>query len=343
MSSEIIQAMIPKVMGESELVGFFEDGSDEWHAQRGLGIGSSEVASCAEVPGAFKSKYALWIEKAGYYEPPEHDADTLMMFKMGHLQELTLDKYLAELKPHEIAVAAGSWRHVDDHTALLNPDRLVWDTQANRWRGREYKNTMRGFERDELPLKYVAQAEWCRGSLGLDEWELYALYSGAFVHGWVIKPGAFGSTAVTNMETGLTELVRGVSYGELKFSQRAFVQSLRDNNPPSIDGSLAAFDYVKSKHSEIDAKQSVEVTLEEAIELHEADFQSKHWSDRLTEAKAKIIDKMGEAKFVEVSLDGESKPLRVARRQKAPKGNTPTLYLSTSRAVKTALDVGASV
>lgn len=340
MTSTLVEASLPARLGDSELVGKFEDGSDEWHAQRTNGIGSSEVASCAGIPGAYKSAYVLWLEKSGYYTPPEPDEALAEMFRMGHYMENLLDEYLLNERPHEVAVAAGSWRHVEDHSALLNPDRLVWDTLHMKWRGREYKNSARGFDNDQPPLKYIVQSEWCRGSLGFDEWELFAVVAGSSVKAWTIKPGVMGAVAVENQKTGHVEQVYGVRYEALLAAQRSFMQSVRDKNPPPVDGSIEGFDYIKSRAVKIDPTEDAYLDWQMAYGLHYADQQAKTWTKELIRMKSLVLEEMGEAKFAKLKPEVDGKEgVTVARRQLPTKGKTPTLYLSTSRAAKQALDL----
>lgn len=340
MTASLVEAFLPDRLGDSELVGKFEDGSEEWHQQRANGVGSSEVASCADLPGAFKSKYVLWLEKCGYYTPPEPDEATAEMFRMGHLMENLLDEYLLQERPHEIPHQAGSWRHVDNHSALLNPDRLVWDTQHERWRGREYKASARGFDNDQPPLKYIAQCEWCRGSLGFDEWELFAAVAGSSVKAWTIKPGVMGAVQVTNQKTGHAEQVYGIGYSSLVAAAESFIQSVRDKNPPPVDGSIEGFDYIKSRAVKIDPTEDAYLDWQMAYGLHYADQQAKTWTKELIRMKSLVLEEMGEAKFAKLKPEVDGKEgVTVARRQLPTKGKAPTLYLSTSRAAKQALDL----
>lgn len=338
--ASLVEVVPPNRLGDFELVGKFEDGSDEWHAQRADGIGSSEVASCIGVPGAYKSAYMLWLEKSGYYTPPEPDEATAEMFRMGHYMENLIDEYLLDERPHEIPAAAGSWRHVDDPSAKMNPDRLVWDTQCERWRGREYKNSARGFDNDQPPLRYIAQCEWCRGALGFDEWELFVVVAGSSVKAWTIKPGIMGAVAVENQKTGHVEQVYGVRYKALLAAQRSFMQSVRDKNPPPVDGSIEGFDYIKSRASEINPAEDAYLDWQMAHDLHYADQQAKTWTKELTRVKSLVLEEMGEAKFAKLKPEMDGKEgVTVARRQLPTKGKTPTLYLSTSRAAKQALNL----
>lgn len=340
MTSTPEEVPIPTRLGNSELVGHLEDGSEEWHNQRANGVGSSEVASCADLPGAFKSKYVLWLEKCGYYTPPEPNEETAEMFRMGHLMENLLDEYLLQDRPHEIPLQAGSWRHVDNHSALLNPDRLVWDTQHERWRGREYKASARGFDNEQPPLRYIAQCEWCRGSLGLDEWELFAAVAGSSVKAWTIKPGVMGAVQVTNQKTGHAEQVYGIGYPSLLAAAESFIQSVRDKNPPPVDGSIEGFDYIKSQVSQINPAEDAYLDWQMAYDLHYADQQAKTWTKELTRVKSLVLEEMGEAKFAKLKPEMDGKEgVTVARRQLPAKGKTPTLYLSTSRAAKQALNL----
>lgn len=326
----------PSRLGEAEFVGYFEDGSEEWHAQRATGIGSSEVASCAGVPGAFKSAFMLWQEKMGNFVPPEPEERVRRMFLMGHLAEPTLDSIAHEERPWELSFKAGSWRHVNDHTALLNPDRLVWDTKRQIWIGREYKNSRRGFENDEVPLKYVAQAEWCRGMMGLAEWQVGAIYGGSDWRWWTVMPAPFGMVAVRNDQTGETEMVQGVSYLELKSAHEWFVNLLRTGTPPPLDGSEDTYDLVRAQKTGINEKEDVQVPVELARDLHEHTNKMKHHKDEAMRLKSEATQAMGEAKGAFIK-DEDGKDVRVFYRQAGPNGGAPSLRVSTSRKAKEAL------
>lgn len=326
----------PSKIGDAEFVGFLKDGSEEWHRQRATGIGSSEVASCAGVPGAFKSAFMLWQEKMGNYVPPEPEERLRRIFLMGHLAEPTLDTIAHNERPWELSFKAGSWRHADDHTALLNPDRLVWDTEREIWIGREYKNSMRGFENDEVPLKYVAQAEWCRGIMGLEEWQIGAIYGGNDWRWWTVMPGPMGMVQVRNDQTAEVEFVQGVSYPELKAAQEWFVNLLRTATPPPLDGSEDTYNLVRASKTGINEQEDIEFPADIARELHEHDTLTKFHKEEAIRLKAEAAQIMGEAKGAFVK-DKDGKDVRVLYRQAGPNGGAPSLRISNSRKAKEVL------
>lgn len=335
----MIPSTYPNEMGESEFVGLFEDGSPEWHAQRKTGIGSSEIASAAGVPGAFDSAYMLWQKKMGYLEDQEHEPHVQRMFDMGHYLEPVLDSIAKVERPWEYSYIPGSWRHKDDHTALLNPDRLVWDDKRGIWIGREYKASNRGFENDEVPLKYIAQSEWCRGSLGVPEWQLGAIYGSRDWRWWIIKPGPMGTVSVTNTMTGKVEIVSGVSYPELKDAHKRFMGLLRAGTPPPIDGSEDSYNHVRLQNKEVNEKSDIVVDMQLAKDIHYHDEKLNEHKAELTRLKSEFAQKMGDAKGAFVR-DENDKLVRVAYRQVGAHGGAPTLRLSRSRGAKTALATG---
>ena len=115
---------------------------------------------------------------------------------------------------------------------------------------------------------------------------------------------------------------------------------MRDKNPPPVDGSIEGFDYIKSQASKINPAEDAYLDWQMAHDLHYADQQAKTWTKELTRVKSLVLEEMGEAKLAKLKPEMDGKEgVTVARRQLPAKGKTPTLYLSTSRAAKQALNL----
>lgn len=310
-------------LGLSHMVGFFDHDSEDWHAQRGKVIGASEIAGAADIPGAYHRRHMLWQIKNGFYTEPEPDDDLKRRFKAGHLAEHTLDGMLEEFFPDEVPFETGSWQHKTIDWAGCNPDRLTWNPETQTIGGREYKNTTQQW--DWPPLKFVVQCEYTRGLLGLEQYTLAALISGWDVATWTIKPGAMRRTLVINDQTGEARAEMGVSFNELMRAGQAFNDL---DSPPPLDGEDETYEFMKRKEGEIiDLGEDVQFDLALVRELHKYDRMVKDGATGFNEARAKALERMGNAKGAFIGKT------RVAYRQ-AQKSGGAALHLTRNQKVK---------
>lgn len=312
-------------LGPSKMIGHFEHDSDEWHLQRGKVIGASEIAGVAGIAGAYHGPYMTWMVKNGLYTPPEPDEDLKRRFRAGHLAEHTLDGMLVDEFPEEEPFETGSWVHETIPWAGANPDRLVWDHKTQEIRGREYKNSARGFEGDWPPLKFIAQCEYTRGLLGLPEYRLSVLEAGWDVRTWTIKPGPMRKTLVVSHRLGESKMFDGVSFPELMRAGQAFVLM---TSPPPKDGRDETFDFMKGRYEGIvDHGQDVQLPMDLIQRLHKYDRMQKEGVEGYNLARSEALELMKDAKG---AYYGKT---RVAYRQ-AQKSGGAALYLARTGDVK---------
>lgn len=310
-------------LGRSRLVGFFEHDSDDWHTQRGKVIGASEIAGAADLTDAYHRRYMLWMIKHGLYIEPEPSEELKRRLKAGHLAEHTLDGMLEEELPDEIPFETGSWQHKTIEWAGCNPDRLTFNRMTGKLGGREYKNTTQQW--GWPPLKFVAQCEYTRGLLGLEEYTLAALISGWDTARWIIKPGPMRRTLVINQRTGESRMETGVSYDELMRAGQAFMDL---KEAPPVDGEDETYEFMKKQtDAVIDLGQDVQFDLALVQELHKFDRMVKDGTEGFNKARSKALAKMGEAKGAFIGKT------RVAYRQ-AQKNGGAALYLTRNQGVK---------
>lgn len=314
-------------LGPSELVGTYADGSDAWHEQRSTGIGGSEIASVAQIAGAFKSKYMLWLEKHGDLPPEELSPRTRMLFASGHALEPVVNDEFALRHPELTVINTGSWRRTDKPWALSNPDRLLIHPETGEIMLLEIKASGRGagFESGFPPEKYIAQVRYYAGNLGITRSYLALAVGLGDYSEWLIPTDP--TFPVTNMDTGDMEWYLHIEYDNLLDHAERFVESLKNHEAPPYDAGTDTYEYVRSQNPEIDTDKDVQIPLELAQRVHSADVLVKHYTDQLRTAKTEILDLMGNAKGAYVD------DVRVAYRQ-ANGRSSPTLYLARTQKVR---------
>jgi len=319
-------------LGPSKLAGKFVDGSPEWHQQRATGIGGSDVASVAQIEGAFKSRYVLWLEKAGLIPPETPNERTAELFEFGHrlepvIAEAFADRMLDNYGVEEVAMTeSGSWARVDHPWALANPDRLV--LLDGELVGLEIKASGHGagYEGGMPPQKYLAQCLWYAGNLGLGTFYLAALISLGSLQIWrlSIKETAVN---VVNLTSGENEWF-GMNYGHLFEEAKEFHASLLSGEAPPLDGGNDTYDYMRAKETTIRPKGTVDIPLELAQRLHQWDAVNKESEVELKRAKSETLELMGDAK------DALVEGTKVAYRQMSGRAKAPSLYLAKGTKVR---------
>lgn len=221
-------------LGDAIFVGDFEQGSPAWHEARAAGIGSSDIGAVMglPVPGR-KSKYTLWLEKAGLLLPEEPSAALAQSYRMGHkLEKVTAELY-AEDNPDTVVFETGSWRNADRPWQLDNPDRLVFDADSvlKPWEG---KASRYGDEfTDTAPDYYVPQAIWHADTFGAERTILSGLIGGFDYKQYVIEYDPF-----------LADIYRSEAL--------AFTKSVDDGVPPEIDGSESTYRSLRRLNPSLD-------------------------------------------------------------------------------------------
>jgi putative phage-type endonuclease len=224
------------VTDTATLVGVFEDGSPEWHEQRGQVIGSSDMGIILGL-STNKSARTLYHEKRGELKPEEPSPELQELYDYGHFME----PFIAErfrLRHPELPAPekTGSWIRTDTPWMGCNPDRLIGD--------------------EPLELKTLqSKADW-------DEFGVPALYEVQLRHQmWVLgaRRGVIAGWAA-----------RG-GYGEWWFeaddfvaevqlqAARNFTRMVDDGTPPEIDGSESTYRTLRRLNPSITPKQEVVV------------------------------------------------------------------------------------
>lgn len=160
-----------------------------WLAQRGLGIGSSEVATIIGL-NPFDTPYQLWKRKRGEIPAtPEND-----VMRAGHILEGAVATYFEQETGHRVIKASdGDWLAVDNDRPYMrvSPDRTYWlDAGAKRNDGNkgilECKTTQLDVDADDLPAHWFCQLQYQLGIMGYSQGAL----------AWLTRGRKFGCRAV---------------------------------------------------------------------------------------------------------------------------------------------------
>lgn len=113
-------------VGDAELIGQFEPGSDEWHAARKDGIGGSEIAAVLGL-SPWESAFSLWHRKRGIVPPREV---TVEMDAGRRLEPVVCEVFLERHPELRMQCAPGTFRNRERPWQIANPDALLFDIAA---------------------------------------------------------------------------------------------------------------------------------------------------------------------------------------------------------------------
>lgn len=95
---------------------------------------------------------------------------------------------------------------------------------------------------------------------------------------------------------------------------RAFYDSLAADEPPELDSSVATYEAIRKVHPDIEAKVSVEIDPDLALDFVTALREADAWEETARFARSRVIEAMGTANYA--VCQGE----RIARRQRNKSG-----------------------
>lgn len=258
-----------------EIVGWFEPGSDAWHAARTNGIGGSEISAVLGL-SPFESAFSLWHRKRGEIGPvPE----TREMYWGKKHEPAICDEY-AIAHPDTIVTPAPTYHGTERPWQIANPDRLIitadgelelleakTSRDAEGW-GEEHT--------DQVPVYYRAQCLWYLDTLGARRCRLAVLISGSDWREYVIE-----------YDPDEADLMRARA--------EQFMQTVRDGIRPDIDGHTATYQALKQLP---EGQQDYDVTV--TPELRDRYFtaldavRAAEWEK--TEAAGLVLNEIGDGR-----------------------------------------------
>lgn len=320
-------------LGTARLVGRYEDGSPEWHAQRRNVIGGSEIGSILGVNN-FQSRYVLWYSKAGFLDNETEEENPL--FEWGHRLEPAVAQKFADNHPEFDVQLSGSWVHQDRPWHGANPDRLlapVYEIADENGELEEFigepeavleiKVSMNGYgwENDMCPVKYVGQLRWYLECFGLEYGYLVVLATLGDYREFLIPRDP--EKPVISGQTGAAEWY-SIGGAEMLAAGEEFYNSLpgkatAEGTPPDIDGGTDSYELIRTFHPDINNAE-VQVSEELVSELEAAIQANGAAASELQRMKSVLLDAMGNDR---IAMCGKKK---IARRQ-SKGGGKPFLVL----------------
>ena len=286
----------------AELIGTWEPGSPAWHAARMDAVGGSEVAPILHL-SPFESHFSLWHRKAGMVAPVEENPQMRWGKK---LEDVICDEFAAQ-HPKLSVVRAGTYRHVERHWQIANPDRLaigetgdVVVVEAKTARdeiGWGEEGT------DEIPVYYRCQVLHYLDVLGLTLAYVPVLIAGSDYREYVVTYDAKDA-----------QLGRDAA--------EAFIASLRQGRRPPIDSHDQTYRVVRELHPDIE-DVNVEIAMglandyrDACVALTLATTEKKRQTALVADAMGnarRAVDPMGDAVAIRISKQGGTPFVQAAK------------------------------
>jgi len=220
------------------LIGNHRPGSKRWHAARAKGIGASEIAAVLGLH-PWQSPFSLHHRKAGSFADEFADSPAI---HWGHRHEALIADEWAVLNPWATVKRCGTYARHDDPWMTANPDRLVYDSEADDrdelQAVLEIKNTRHADGwgpdgSDEIPVHYR-----CQVMQQMHVMEVPVAYVAVLIGG-----SDYRSYTIDYDPAEAAMLAR---------AGRAFWRDVQAGIAPPIDASQATTDTLKRLHPDVE-------------------------------------------------------------------------------------------
>lgn len=250
-----------------EIVGWFEPGSDEWHAARARGIGGSEIAAVVGL-SPFESRFSLWHRKKGLLGPVE---ETEEMY-WGKEHEPAICRRFARDHPELDVTPAPTYRHPDRPWQIANPDRHAGPDLFEAKTSRDDTGWGKPGTA-EVPIHYRCQCVQYMDVTGSRRCWLGVLIAGSEYREYVI-----------DYDPDEAEFLRDAG--------AAFMASLAAGERPDIDGHAATYRAIRELPDGLD---DIDVEIPAALRERFHAAQDAAWAaeDELTACKGLLLDEIG--------------------------------------------------
>lgn len=216
-------------------VGTYPTGSPEWHAARVGKMSGSRIAAAAGL-SPWESPFSLWHRMAGNIG--EQEESPQMMW--GTLLEYPIGEHFARIHPEwRVNRKPGTWLNLTRPWMLANPDGLIALGPRRRPEGvleiktSAYSDGWGKEGTEEIPIHYYCQVIWYLHVLGLKWAYVAVLFGGNDYREYYVE---YNSDAADELVT--------IGW--------QFMESLRLEQPPDLDGGAATMQTIKELHPEID-------------------------------------------------------------------------------------------
>lgn len=293
-----------EIVSKATCLGVFESGSPEWHQQRAMGIGGSEVSTICGL-NKWESAFTLWAKKTGRISGELKQSEP--MFWGSRLESVILDEFARRNSDLEVEFNAGTW-HGENIWEIANPDAVFRDANGGfgivEVKTAAYADDwvlpaegVRG-DASGVPRYYLTQVQWYLRIMGFKKAIVVALFSG---------------NKYREFDVVADEFQQAADFALVK----EFWQSVQDDVRPEWDGSTSTYETVRSLNPDIDDSDVELGSLGEAyVNTMDALATAENAATML---KSMILDNMGLAKR------GLVNGVPVVKRQAGRNGSAPYL------------------
>lgn len=293
----------------AELIGEWEPGTPDWHEARRDAVGGSEVAPILHL-SPFESHFSLWHRKAGTVGPVEENPQMRWGKK---LEDVICDEFAAQ-HPELSVIRAGTYRHVERHWQIANPDRLA-------------------FARDDVGECVVVEAKTARddigwGEPGTDQIPVY--YRCQVLHYLDVLGLTVAFVPVLIAGSDYREYVVTYDEHEARIGREAaeaFIATVRQGRRPPIDSHDQTYRVVRELHPDIEDAR-VEISMQLASDFRDACAAVKTADEAKKLQTALVADAMGNARKA-IDPMGDEVAIRISKN-----GGTPYVQATQTRSKK---------
>ena len=262
-------------------VGIFENGSPEWHQQRAMGIGGSEISTICGL-NRWESAFTLWCKKTGRLQDSVKQSEP--MYWGSRLESVILDEFARRNEGVDLWRDAGSW-YGERIWELANPDAIFHDDKGygivevkTAAYADDWVLPAEGVRGDAsgVPRYYLTQVQWYLRIFGFDRAIVVALFSGNKYREFEVLADKFQQDA------------------DLALAEK-FWDMVQDDVRPDWDGSDSTYESVRVLHPEIDGSEvEVDPNIGSAYLNALSAFESTESLVKML--KSEILDSLGNAK-----------------------------------------------
>lgn len=249
------------------VLGWFEPGTDQWHAARANGIGGSEIAAVLGL-SPYESRFSLWHRKKGLIGPVEESEEMYW----GKEHEPAICRRFARDHPEFDVTVAPTYAHPERPWQIANPDRHAGPDLFEAKTARD--DTGWGKEgTSEIPVHYRAQCLHYMDVTGARRCWVGVLIAGSEYREYVVE-----------YDEAEAQLLRDAG--------ARFMDDLARDVRPDIDGHSATYQAIREIPEGLDP---VDVEIDTVLRDRFHAAQDAAWAaeDELTACKGELLDAIG--------------------------------------------------
>jgi len=290
----------------ARIVGFAETGTPEWFQMRAGAMTGSRIAAALGL-SPWTSPFTLFFQMRGL--APESAEETPVLEWGRRLEAAVVQKFTDAHPNMKIRTRKTVWQNRDRPWQMCSPDALAVYPGTGARRGAnavvEAKTSSVDSEWGEpgtpdVPIWIRCQALWMLDCLGLRYCHIPVLFSGRDYREYLVE---YDEADVAILRHGALQ----------------FLDQVKRQERPDIDGADATYELLRKFHPEIDGS-TVELPTDLVEDLRAAQASAQRANEALMQVRSSIADFMGYAKIaVSPATEGE-KGYKVADRRARGEG-----------------------